>query len=270
MLTKLLSLKDGTQMNNLPMVMIWTIALFSFLLYLAYGQDDYTYRIQKVILDPGHGGDDFGAVGKSGLKEKDVALDIALKLAKILEDEGVEVYLTRKGDYFVDLSKRVLIADRYNADLFLSIHINAWTDPRASGMETYSFTEDPGKREAQLLAIKENEVAKDIDFFKIAPNLTTSELLLRTFERRYYWDMSEHFARVFFDGLSKNLDIKPRKPQKANFLVLRETRMPAVLLEIGYISNPRDEKLLSSGKFRQQAAQAIFKGLEKVMVKDEK
>lgn len=173
----------------------------------------------KVALDPGHGKDP-GAVGPTGLKEKDVAFDITTRLGKLLTSNGINIKYTRTADAFVGLSERAVIANRWGADYFVSVHCNAATTSSASGTETYHYA---GSAKGKALA-----------------NCIQTELV-------------------------NTLKLTNRGIKTANFAVLRETSMPAVLAEVAFISNPAEEKKLADSAFRQKAAEAIARGICKYL-----
>lgn len=185
----------------------------------------------KVCIDAGHGGHDPGAIGPSGVKEKDVNLAVALKLGEMLRTRKIDVVYTRKNDSHdfprdqkQNLAKRVSIANTSKADIFVSIHCNSANNRQARGMEIYTTV---GRTKADILAEKIIESWKE----------TFKNPIIRK-------DIS--------DGDSD---------KEANFYVLKYTRMPAVLIELGFISNPEEEKELSSDSFQTKAAEAISRGI---------
>ena len=170
-----------------------------------------------VVVDPGHGGFDSGAVADSGLTEKEVALDISRYMNELLQERGYDVIMTRTGDQFVSLSDRVNIANNTNATLFVSVHSNASTRQAARGMETYYA---PGRENDSLY-------------------------------------LAERLQSAFVD----NTDLVDRGVKKDNFTVIRDTEMPAALLEIGFLSNPEDARKLEQDDFRKEAAEAAVEGI---------
>ncbi len=221
------------------------------------------YRRRKVVvIDAGHGGHDPGAIGPRGLKEKDVTLDIALRLKRILEKRyNLDVHLTRKGDEYLDLSERTKIANRKEADLFVSIHNNASRKRRTRGIETYllNWTNDV---EAMKVAARENAIS--VERMKMA----RSELgmILASLERENKRDESLKLAHFIQGALSRRLSARYRGMEdlgvkQALFYVLLGAKMPSVLVEVGFISNPREERLLRTGRFRESAAEAIASGI---------
>lgn len=225
-------------------------------------EDGLRYQVQRVVIDAGHGGFDPGAVGKSGLQEKNITLDIAKQLQQRLEAAGKkQAFLTRTDDYFVPLSERTVIANQYRADLFVSLHINANPKQEPSGAETYFCSEQASSKEAARVAASENAVAKyDLPVKKQAGYIDVEDILFR-FERKLYWDESSKFAQRFQEGIMKSLPLQSRGIHSADFSVLRTARMPAILIETGFISNPGDEANLAQPAFREQIAQAIAGGI---------
>lgn len=220
------------------------------------------FGIKRIVIDPGHGGFDSGAVGSTGLQEKEVALSMAQYLASMFKKEtDITPYLTRNDDYYVPLGERTTIANQYRADLFVSIHINAAGDKRAEGLETFYCSETASDQEAARLADYENSVGKDEDIFREDNNFISVEKILAQFERRIYWTESARFADIVQNQMLDYLKGKNRKVRYANFFVLRRAKMPSLLAEMGFISNPKEEKLLKTDKYQRDAATAIFKGI---------
>ncbi|HTY44582.1 MAG TPA: N-acetylmuramoyl-L-alanine amidase [Patescibacteria group bacterium] len=217
------------------------------------------YGIKKIVVDAGHGGNDPGAIGHSGLREKDINLDIAKRLAKLLKDEGFEVVLTRSGDRFIELSQRVEIANDSKADLFVSVHTNASRVRSLKGFEIYyvsPYTSDT-KRAASA--------AKD-GLLKFGPACFADS---SADVKAVLWDMiytssraeSIELARAISRAVDSEMDVKVLGVKSANFFVLKGARMPAVLAEIGFITNHNEEQLLKNGYYRQQIADAIYRGI---------
>jgi len=219
--------------------------------------------IDVIIIDPGHGGEDLGAVGAKGLKEKDVVLDIAFRLEKFLkepEDENLKVHLTRSGDYFVTLEQRSLFANQKGGDLFISIHTNSARRKKASGTEIY-FLAQAKNDEARAVAALENS---SIRFeYPEGASVDTSELdfILMDMIQTEFLKESSDLAQMIHDQMEKYLDIPSRGVDQAGFFVLNKTYMPAVLVEAAFISNQKEEKLLNQSSFRQKIAQGIYEGI---------
>ena len=220
------------------------------------------YQVKRVVIDAGHGGFDSGAVGLTGLKEKDVNLDLAKRLHRRLQGRGeIKSFLTRTGDYYVPLSERTVIANQYQADLFISIHINANKNRDARGSETYFCAEKASSKEAARVAALENAVSKYDKPFKKRPGYINIEEILFQFERKLYWDESGKFAGSFQKRFEQGLPLKSRGVHSANFYVLRRAKMPSILLETGFISNPGNESMLKKDSFRERIVDAIMRGL---------
>lgn len=216
-------------------------------------------RISKVVIDPGHGGNDPGAVGKRGLREKDVNLDISKRLAKLLGDSGVRVVMTRSSDRFISLPRRVDIANDSDAELFISIHSNANRVRRVNGFEVYYVSPNLSDSRRALSAAKHSSLNLDKRCF--ASNSINLKATL--------WDMiyvssraeSITLARSICRSIDRELETKVLGVKGANFYVLKGVHMPAVLLEIGFVSNPQEEALLKNSYYRQQIAEAIAAGV---------
>jgi N-acetylmuramoyl-L-alanine amidase len=222
------------------------------------GREGMQYQMRRVVIDPGHGGFDSGAVGPSGLKEADVNLQIGKMLAETLNSKGnIQAFLTRRGDYFVPLSERTVVANQYRADLFVSVHINANESRAANGSETYYCAEKASSEEAERVAEFENSVIKYEDAGAYQEGMIDLEDLLFRAERKLYWKQSERFATACQDGLKQNIDIKSRGINSANFYVLKKNRMPSILLEVAFISNPAEEALLRKPEFLSATVKSI-------------
>lgn len=220
------------------------------------------YQVNRVVIDAGHGGFDSGAVGKNGLKEKDVTLDLAKRLHEILKREGkIKSFLTRTGDYYIPLSARTVVANQYQADLFISIHINANKKKQPNGSETYFCSEKASSAEAEKVAALENSVIKYDESYKKRSDYIDIEEILFKFEQKSNWNESGVFAAAFQRRLEQRLPFKSRGVHSANFYVLRRAKMPAILLEAGFISNANDEAMLKQATFREKVAIAIAKGI---------
>jgi N-acetylmuramoyl-L-alanine amidase len=215
-------------------------------------------KIRRIVIDPGHGGHDTGTLGPLGLEEKNVVLDVALRLRRlILRKLGCQVVMTRSTDRFIPLEERTAIANEDGADLFISIHANASRDPSARGIETYylNFTTNP---EALAVAARENATSEQSVF--------QLQNLIRKIALSAKIDESKDFARVVDHQLVLHLD-EDGDPQpdrgikKAPFVVLIGANMPSILVEISFLTNPHDERLLERPQFRQEIAQALYDGI---------
>lgn len=234
-----------------------------------YGQKQTGSLRKKIVLDPGHGGHDPGAVGPNNLYEKDVVLDIALKLRKILaQDRSIEVFLTRETDIFIPLEQRTAIANSKNADLFISIHANASTRRDAKGIETYllNWTND---EEAMKVAARENAISLK-KMKKMNEGRDVLDIMLSDLRRDNKRDESLKLANFvqhnMITGLNRNYShIVDHGVKQALFYVLFGAQMPSVLVEVSFISNPLEEKLLAKDSYRVELAQSIASGVNQYM-----
>ena len=234
-----------------------------------YGQKQVAVLKKRIVLDPGHGGNDPGAVGPRNLYEKDVVLDIALKLKKILaQDQDLEVYLTRESDVFIPLEQRTAIANSKSADLFISIHANASPRRDVKGVETYllNWTND---EEAMTVAARENAISLK-KMKKMNEGRDVLDIMLSDLKRDNKRDESLKLANFLqqnmVSGLNKNYShIVDLGVKQALFYVLFGAQMPSVLVEVSFISNPLEEKLLSKDSYRIELAQSIAFGVNKYM-----
>lgn len=224
-------------------------------------------KVKRIVIDPGHGGEDQGAVGKSGLKEKDVVLDISLELAKIIrKNTDIEVILTRETDTFIKLSERATIAREKKADLFISVHANANKNKKFSGVEVY-YLNNTDDRASQKVAMLENiNSDKSISDLK----MTLLDLAISA-----NVDESMRLAQYVQDGVVSKLkkkypDVKDRGVKYALFYVLFGTEIPSILVETSFISNPLEEKRLKSKEYKRLIAEGIYEGILKyIKVLDE-
>ncbi len=217
--------------------------------------------IDIVVIDAGHGGEHDGAVGRNGLREKEVTLDIALRLEKLLlEGKRIKPVLTRRSDVTVGLEDRAKMANDANGDLFVSIHANSSEEKNASGSETY-FLAAAKSDEARITELLENS---DFDIqLPETPRKGKEELdfIIMDLLQTEYLAQSQQLAEVVQDEMKKNLNIRSRGINQAGFRVLNHVRMPSVLVEVAFISNKIEERLLGQDDFRQLAAESIFAGL---------
>jgi N-acetylmuramoyl-L-alanine amidase len=217
---------------------------------------------RRIVIDPGHGGFDSGAVGPNGTKEKDVALQIAKRLRSALEKKaGVTPYLTREEDYFLDLSERTVLANRYNADLFVSIHCNASENRSAGGTETFSCSETASDTEAERVAAFENAVVRDAEFFREAPGFVSVEEILFRLERKLFWEESAERARDVQKLFAARLGTRDRGTKSASFYVLRRNRMPSILAETAFISHTQEEILLTHSDFQEKVVRCLVEAV---------
>ncbi len=224
------------------------------------GSEKEKWEFKTIVIDAGHGGKDPGAVGYRGTKEKDIVLDVAKRLEKKLsKNMNVKIIMTREEDIFLRLSERTKIANESNGNLFISIHTNAAEDRRASGFETFLI--GPNKNEAAVrVAARENAVLELEG--KTGKNLTNEDLIQATIAQSAFASKSEKFASMVQKEIKKRVQSKDRGVKQAGFYVLMGASMPNVLVELGFISNPSEEKKLRSPQYRDQLATAIYRAVE--------
>ncbi len=217
------------------------------------------FSIQTIVIDPGHGGKDPGARSRGGLEEKDIALDISRRLKKLVESRlNKKVIMTRDEDVFITLKRRTEIANENKADLFVSVHINSSVSGKLRGIEVYLLGKASDKRALSVAARENAETHKDVVGFE--------EIILNDLEKDFTRKASLELAHFTNDALKRNLISKyPTKAlgvKRAPFYVLNHTEMPAILAEISFISNRKEEKRLKNPQYRQRAAEALLKGIE--------
>jgi N-acetylmuramoyl-L-alanine amidase len=217
-------------------------------------------KIGRIVIDAGHGGHDTGTIGPNGSLEKDLVLDVALRLGRLLESRlGADVIYTRDDDTFIPLETRTAIANEHQADLFVSVHANSSQDPSARGVETYylNFTSNP---EALEVAARENAVSeKSIhELQDLVKKITLKEKIEESRE------LASDVQLSLYTGLSaKSPTLRNRGVKKAPFVVLIGANMPSILAEISFVSNPVDEKKLETAEYRQKIADSLYKGIAK-------
>ena len=219
-------------------------------------------KVGRIVIDAGHGGHDSGTLGPGGIQEKDVVLDVALRVGKLLHQRlGAEIVYTRSDDTFIPLETRTAIANKAQADLFLSIHGNSSPEPSARGVETYylNFTSDP---DALDTAARENAVSSH--------SVHQLSDLVRKIALKDKIDESREFAADvdagLYAGLKKgNPGMKDRGVKKAPFVVLIGAQMPSILAEISFLTNPDDAEQLQEGSYRQRIAESLDAGVERYL-----
>jgi N-acetylmuramoyl-L-alanine amidase len=217
-------------------------------------------KIGRIVIDAGHGGHDTGTIGPNGLLEKDLVLDVSLRLGRLLGSRlGADVIYTRDDDTFIPLETRTAIANEHQADLFVSVHANSSQDPSARGVETYylNFTSNP---EALEVAARENAVSeKSIhELQDLVKKITLKEKIEESRE------LASDVQLSLYSGLSaKSPTLRNRGVKKAPFVVLIGANMPSILAEISFVSNPVDEKKLETPEYRQKIAESLYKGIAK-------
>ncbi|MFH1397364.1 MAG: N-acetylmuramoyl-L-alanine amidase [Candidatus Omnitrophota bacterium] len=212
-------------------------------------------RIKKIIIDAGHGGNDPGAIGRSGSQEKHVNLDIAKRLATLLKQEGIQVIMTRSTDSFISLKRRVDIANDSQADLFVSLHANANRVRSLTGFEVYYPASDIDDSRRALYAAQHARLSLG-DSFYATPSL---DLKATLWDMIYNYDRAEsmRLGRLICNIVERDLNCKILGIKGARFQVLRGVRIPAVLIEVGFLSNSGEENFLKNSYYRQKIARGI-------------
>ncbi|HTX37283.1 MAG TPA: N-acetylmuramoyl-L-alanine amidase [Bryobacteraceae bacterium] len=216
-------------------------------------------KISRVVIDPGHGGHDEGTRGAT-LVEKDLVLDVAKRVGKLIEDKmGAEVIYTRTDDTFIPLEGRTALANEKKADLFLSIHANSSPVTRITGMETY-YLNFADTKDAMDLAARENATARE-SIFELRDMVQKITMHDKAEESK---EFASRIQSALYAFSSREFPAnRNRGVKKAPFVVLIGAQMPSVLAEIGFLSNPREEALLKRNDYRQRLAEALFRGVQR-------
>jgi N-acetylmuramoyl-L-alanine amidase len=215
-------------------------------------------KINRIVIDAGHGGHDSGTLGVGGIEEKDVVLDVALRLGKLLHDRlGAEIVYTRADDTFIPLETRTAIANKAQADLFISVHANSSQDADARGVEVYylNFTSDP---DAMRVASRENAVSNESvhDLSDLVKKIALKDKIDESKELATDVDAS------LYAGLERgNPGLKNRGVKKAPFVVLIGANMPSILAEISFVTNPEDAAQLERPEYRERVAESLYGGV---------
>jgi N-acetylmuramoyl-L-alanine amidase len=214
--------------------------------------------VRRIVIDAGHGGHDPGTIGRGGLQEKELVLDVALRLERLVRQElSADVILTRATDVFIPLEERTAIANSRGADLFLSVHANSSRNASAGGIETYflNFAQDP---HAEAVAARENAISP--------ATLKDLQNLVKAITLNSKIDESRDFAAAVQEhmvaGVRRQHGVRDRGVHTAPFYVLIGANMPAVLAEIAFVSNPEDEKRLKTGEYREVVARSLLSGVK--------
>ncbi len=216
-----------------------------------------------VVIDAGHGGIDSGTIGVDGTMEKDIVLDEALRLRNVLSKRGYVVHLTRDSDVYIPLRERVNIARGFDADLFISLHADSNPDSGVSGASVYTLSESGSDKEAAALARKENQsdVIAGVD---LSGQSSPVASILIDLAQRDTMNRSDRFAEDAVQQMSRATDILPREPHRsAAFVVLKAPDVPAVLIELGYLSNARDCAQVRTNGWRDSVASAIADAVDR-------
>jgi N-acetylmuramoyl-L-alanine amidase len=209
----------------------------------------------RVVVDAGHGGWDLGTVGRRGLLEKDLVLEVAQRLGKLLETRlGTDVIYTRQDDNYIPLDERAQIANQSQADLFVSVHANYSDLPSARGVETYytNFFSTPNAKDIETRenAAKNSGLTATLSPAELHEKIEQSRRLAASVQRSLYGTLS-----------GQNPGLRDRGIKEAGFVVLTETAMPGILAEVSFVSSPTDEQKLRSDGYREQIAEALYRGI---------
>ena len=215
-------------------------------------------KVGRIVIDAGHGGHDTGTIGPNGLFEKDLVLDVALRLGQLLQGKmGADVIYTRDDDTFIPLETRTAIANQQQADLFISIHANSSQDASARGVETYYLNFNPSP-DALEVAARENAVSEK-SVHELGDLVKKIALKEKVEESREFAADVQHSLHQGLAG--KDPAIRDRGVKKAPFIVLIGANMPSILAEIAFVSNPGDERKLQTPEYRQKIAESLYKGV---------
>ena len=248
-------------------ILVLVLIYFLFIPVIVYSTDLPRNKVQVVVIDPGHGGKDPGAVG-SKIKEKDVVLAIGLKLGKYIEEsfEDVHVIYTRKTDVFVELDERARIANEAKADLFISIHANAVPKSRAIGTETFVIGRhkddenfEVAKKENSVILLEDNYETKYQGF---DPNSIDSYIIFSVMQKTYQGH-SLAMAKMVQDEFELKARRINRGVKQSGFVVLWQTTMPSILVETGFLTHPDEENYLASTEGQDYLASAMFRAFRK-------
>jgi N-acetylmuramoyl-L-alanine amidase len=207
----------------------------------------------RIAVDAGHGGWDLGTVGRRGLLEKDLVLEVAERLGKLLESRlGAEIIYTRQDDNYIPLDERAGIANQAQADLFVSVHANYSDLPSARGVETYytNFFSAPNAKDVDTRANGKPAAAVTLTPAELHEKIEQSRRLADSVQRSLYGTLA-----------ARNPGLRDRGVKEASFVVLTETSMPGILAEVSFVSSPTDEQKLRSDGYREQIAEALYKGI---------
>jgi len=216
---------------------------------------------RTVVIDPGHGGSEVGAVGATGLMEKDVVLDISRRLRQLLEEQlGLQVYLTRDQDIYKEKEDRTAFANNVKADVFLSIHANSYRGNGVRGAETFFLSDRATDDDARRLAAFENNA---LELQGPASGDSDLQMLLWDMAQTTHLRESSVLAEMIQSDLNTLGGTTDRGIKQAPFVVLKGANMPAVLVEVGFLSNPDEERQLADPAYRQRVADMLFQSLNR-------
>ena len=240
--------------------------LIIILMFSGFPESIFSQKPFKIVIDAGHGGKDPGRPNKSGIKEKDIVLNIALDLGEKLKNSGNEVLYTRDKDIFLTLRQRAKIANEADADLFISIHCNAFHDSTVHGSETFVYglhvsnaNLNVAKQENDITFLDEHYQETQESF---NPSSTESLIGLKLMQEEYL-DQSILLASLVQENFKNDLNRKSRGVKQSGFWVLHNTYMPSILIEAGFMTNPNEGVFLNSKKGQSEISNSIFNAIEK-------
>ena len=240
--------------------------LIIILMFSGFPESTFAQKPFKIVIDAGHGGKDPGRPNKSGIKEKDIVLNIALDLGKKLKNSGNEVLYTRDKDVFLTLRQRAKIANEADADLFISIHCNAFHDSSVHGSETFVYGLHVSNANLNI-AKKENDITFLDEHYKETQESfnpsSTESLIGLTLMQEEYLDQSILLASFVQDNFRKDLNRKNRGVKQSGFWVLHNTYMPSILIEAGFMTNPNEGAYLNSKKGQTEMSNSIYDAIRK-------
>jgi len=218
-------------------------------------------KVGKIVIDAGHGGHDTGTIGPNGLLEKDLVLDVSLRLGRLLQSKmGADVIYTRDDDTFIPLETRTAIANQEQADLFVSVHANSSSDPSARGVETYYLNFNPSP-DALEVAARENAVSEKSvhELGDLVKKITLKDKVEES--REFATDVQHALYQGLAGKDTGRSALRDRGVKKAPFIVLIGANMPSILAEISFVSNPADERKLQTPDYRQKIAESLYRGI---------
>jgi N-acetylmuramoyl-L-alanine amidase len=228
-------------------------------------QEKIQEKRKIIVIDPGHGGEDPGAIGHRGTKEKDVVLKISKQMRNVLRRKGYQAYLTREGDYYVSFKKRLKIAREYGADLLVSIHTDAHRNRGARGASVYCFSTGGASNEAARILARNENLSDVIAGVANGQNNGESDPITLNMLQTETINQSKSFGGSMLQDLKKVNRIKYSKVHEAPFRVLKLPDIPSILIEVAYISNPREELLLCQSSFRKDLAWALVSSVDELL-----
>ena len=220
-----------------------------------------TTQKKVIVLDPGHGGQDPGAISVSGKYEKDLTLKMAKETKVLLEKKGYKVVLTRDRDFFIPLRERIQRAHEAGGDLFISIHADSAKSKSAKGLSIYTISETASDQEAAALAERENkaDILFGVDLADYQPEVSN---ILIDIAKKYAMDQSSIYADYVVTEMQKEVNLRTKAHRFAGFVVLKSPNIPSVLLEMGYLSNPTEDKLMQKESYRKKLATALTNAVD--------